>query len=182
MNDFIFLWPVILAPSIWILVTFVISSMGGWSLLAKAYLAQADTLDGESWRFQSVHMRWGTNYNNCVTVRANALGLGLSVIWLLRIGHPPLLIPWSDITIHRVKRSRFFPSWIELRFRSEPSIPVRVNNKLFSKILDSSDKYYPEFRRIFLFIDSDSSARIRDEGIPGKQKFLFWRREMTGIS
>jgi len=172
-SDFTLLWPVLFAPSIWILVTFIISRMGGWSLLAKAYLTQANTLDGESWRFQSIHMRWGTNYNNCVTVRANALGLGLSVIWLLRIGHPPLLIPWSDITIYRVKRSRFFPSWIEFRFRLEPSIPIRVNKKLFSKILDSSDIYYPSLRPISSPVDSQCSARIRNGVSPGKQKFRF---------
>ena len=74
-------------------------------------------------------MRRATNYGNCVTVKANPLGLGFSVPFLFRIGHPPLLIAWSDITTHRVRRRRFFPSLIELRFRLEPSIPVRVNNK-----------------------------------------------------
>jgi hypothetical protein len=180
-SDFILFWPVLFAPSIWILVTFIISRVGGWSLLAKAYLAQANTLDGESWRFQSIQMRWATNYGNCVTVRANPLGLGLSVLWLLRIAHPPLLIPWSDITIHRVRRNRFFPSLIEFRFRLQPSVPIRVNNKLFSKILDSSDKYYPDFRRISPPVESHSSTRIKRTVQEGRN-FMLWWREMTGIS
>ncbi len=176
MSDFILLWPVLFAPSIWILVTFIISRMGGWSLLSKVYLAQANTLDGESWRFQSIQMRWATNYGNCVTVKTDPLGLGLSVIWVLRIGHPPLLIPWSDITIHPLKRSRFFPSLIEFRFRLQPSIPIRVNNKLFSKILDSSDKYYPDFRRISPPLGSYSSAGIQNGIGPEEAKGMDYKR------
>jgi hypothetical protein len=149
-------WPALFLPFTWILVSLVISRVGGWSLLAKVYLAQADTLDGDSWKFQSIQMRWATNYGNCVTVRANPLGLGLSVLFLFRLGHPPLLIPWPDITMVTVKKIRFFPSWIEFRFRLEPSIPVRINNKLFSKILNSSDKYYPDFRRISPSLDRPS--------------------------
>jgi hypothetical protein len=155
-SDLFHWWPAFFAPFIWILVSFIISRVGGWSLLARVYLAQADTLDGDSWRFQSIQMRWGTNYGNCVTVRADPLGLGLSVLFLLRLGHPPLLIPWSDITMVTVKKFRFFPSWIEFRFRLEPSIPIRINNKLFSKILNSSDKYYPDFRRISPSLDRAS--------------------------
>jgi len=160
-SDLLHLWPALFVLCIWILVPFIIVRVGGWSLLAKVYLAQgSDTLDGERWRFQSIQMRWATNYNNCVTVRTNALGLGFSVLSLFRLGHPPLLIPWSDITVHKVKRSRFFPSLIEFRFRLAPSIPIRVNNKLFSKIQASSDKYCPDFRNISPQIESPSSAAM----------------------
>jgi hypothetical protein len=145
----------------WILVSLIISRVSGWALLARLYFAQDSiTLDGESWRFQSIQMRWATNYGNCVTVKANPLGLGLSVLWLLRIGHPPLLIPWSDISIHGVRRSRFFPSLTEFRFRLDPSIPIRINNKLFSKILDSSDRYYPEFHQIYSQLGRPSSDEV----------------------
>ena len=158
MSDFLYWWPVVLVPAGCISVCWIISRVGGWALLAKVYPAQnSTTMDGEIWRFQSIQMRWATNYGNCVTVRANPLGLGLSVLWLLRIGHPPLLIPWPDITIHRVRKGRFFPSLVEFRFRSEPSVPVRINNKLFLKILGSSDRYYPEFRHISPQLDISSS-------------------------
>jgi hypothetical protein len=147
-NDFAQWWPALFVPSIFILVSFLIARIGGWSLLARVYPAQSDTLDGETWRFQSIQMRWSTNYGNCVTVRTNPLGLGFSVLFLLRLGHPPLLIPWSDITVHRRKRSRFFPSWVELRFRLEPSVPIRVNDKLFAKIMKASERYSPDFGRL----------------------------------
>ena len=157
MTDFLHLWPALFVVCIWILVPIIIARVGGWALLAKVYLAQgSNTLDGESWKFQSIQIRWATNYNNCVTVRVNPLGLGFSVIFLFRIDHPPLLIPWSDITVHRVKRSRFFPSLVELRFRLAPSIPIKVNNKLFSKIQVSSDQYCPDFRNISAPIESPS--------------------------
>ena len=160
MSDFLYLWPALLVVCIWIMVSFIISRVGGWSLLAKVYLAQeSNTLDGETWKFQSVQMRWATNYNNCVTVRAGPLGLSFSVLFLFRMWHRPLLIPWSDITAHRVKRSRFFPSLIEFRFRLAPSSPIRVNNKLFSKIQVSSEKYSPNFRDISAEAGNLASSR-----------------------
>ena len=158
MSDFLYWWPVVLVPAGWISVCWIISRISGWALLAKSYPAKdATVLDSETWRFQSIQTRWATNYGNCVTVKTNSLGLGLSVLWLLRPGHPPLLIPWADITIHRVIRSRFFPSLVEFKFRSEPSVPVRLSNKLFLKILNSSDRYYPELRPISLQLDISSS-------------------------
>jgi hypothetical protein len=161
-SDFLDLWPALFLPSMWILVSWILSRVGGWSLLARVYLAQDSmALDGESWRFQSIQMRWATNYGNCVTVKANPLGLGFSVLWLLRIGHPPLLIPWSDITIDRFRKRRFFPSSIALRSRLKPSIPIKVSHRLFLKILDSSDRYYPEFRLISARLDSLSSDELR---------------------
>ncbi len=157
-SDFLYWWPAVLVPAGWISVCFMISKLGGWASLAKVYLApDTTTMDGASWRLQSIQMRWATNYGNCVTVRATPLGLGLSVIWLLRLGHPPLFMPWSDVVIHRRRKSRFSPSMVELRFRSEPSIPVRVSNTLFLKILDSADRYYPELRPIYLRLDIPSS-------------------------
>lgn len=157
MSDFLYWWPVVLVPGGWISVCWIISRISGWVILAKAYPAQdSSTLDGETWRFQSIQMRWATNYGNCVTFRANPTGLGLSALWLLRFGHPPLFIPWPDISIQRIRRGRFFPSLVEFRFRSEPSVPVRISNKFFLKILDSSDRYYPNFRQISAQIDTPS--------------------------
>ena len=142
-------WPAVLMAAGWVLICWITSRVGGWALLAKVYPAQdSNALDGESWRFQSIQVRWAANYGNCVTFKANPLGLDFPVLWLLRIGHPALLIPWSDIINHRLRRSRFFPSFIEFRFRLEPSIPIRVMNKLFLKILDSSDRFHPHFRHI----------------------------------
>jgi hypothetical protein len=157
-SDYLQLWPALFVPSLWILVSFLIAKIGGWSLLAKVYLAQGPvTLDGESWIFQSIQMRWATNYGNCVTVRANPFGLGFSVLFIFRIGHPALLIPWSDITIHRRRRSRFFPSLVEFRFRLEPSVPIRVNDKLFSKIMKGSERYSPDFGRLSPLPDTANS-------------------------
>ena len=73
-------------------------------------------------------MRWGTNYGNCLTVGAGYQGLYLSVLFLFRSGHPPLLIPWSDISV-RTEKGRWF-SWTEFRFSRAPSIPLRVSERL----------------------------------------------------
>lgn len=48
-------------------------------------------------------VRYGTNYNNCLTIGASPAGLYMAMPWLFRIGHPPIFIPWNDVTVSRAK-------------------------------------------------------------------------------
>ncbi|WP_146598844.1 hypothetical protein [Novipirellula aureliae] len=43
-------------------------------------------------------------YNSCLTLSVTQQGLGLSVLIPFRIGHPTLLVPWSDF--HQVQEKR----------------------------------------------------------------------------
>ena len=47
---------------------------------------------------QSAAMRWLTHYNNVLTVGADSEGLFLVPFFLFRVGHPPLFVPWAEIT------------------------------------------------------------------------------------
>jgi hypothetical protein len=78
-------------------------------------------------------MRLGTNYGNCVRVGVNQSGLHLSVGFLFRIGHPPLFIPWSDISM-KEKRGLFFLKQVELRFARCSSIPIVISQRLMNRI------------------------------------------------
>jgi hypothetical protein len=90
----------------WCLVVASISFIGGWHALAKSYRREesmfriAGANEGEQFRWASLSMGppfFPTNYGNCVTVFVGELGIGLQVMPLLRMLHPPLLIPWDAI-------------------------------------------------------------------------------------
>ena len=81
---------------IWILVTYLLSILGGWARLAEDYRSDSD-IDGSVWRFQSGTFRFGVRYNGVLTIGSSPSGLHLRVLFLFRMGHPPLFIPWSDV-------------------------------------------------------------------------------------
>jgi hypothetical protein len=58
--------------------------------------------------------------------------LYLSVFFLLRIGHPPLRVPWTEITITRTKR--FLQSFIVLTLGEQERIPMRISERMARKL------------------------------------------------
>jgi hypothetical protein len=59
---------------------------------------------------------------------ARPWGLYLSVLFPFRPGHPPLLIPWQDISATETKRG--FGSGYEMRFRRVPGVAMQVSKDL----------------------------------------------------
>jgi len=118
----------------------LISRLGGWNTLSVYYRSPGPFLN-KPWRFQSAQMRWLIRYNNCLTIGSNSQGLYLSMLFLFRAGHPPLFIPWTDISIHsstgRVSRS------VEFRFTQAPTISFRVSEWLSRKIAEAAGPAWP---------------------------------------
>ena len=81
---------------LWLLVSVLISVMGGWIVLARKYRRKTPE-NGRFWTFQSARLRYATRYKNMLTVGATESGLNLAVFFPFRLLHPPLLIPWSDV-------------------------------------------------------------------------------------
>jgi hypothetical protein len=83
--------------------SFVASLLSGWFVLARRFRF-GGTFDGPEWPFQSGSLNglFG-NYHNCLMIRANQEGLYLSVFPLFRFGHPPLFVPWHEITVTRTQ-------------------------------------------------------------------------------
>ena len=92
---------------LWVAVSIVISYLGGWASLSKRFRFRGQ-FSGNRWRGQSGQMRWIASYGNCLTVGANEDGLYLATFPLFRVGHPPLLIPWNEVS-HSKRRLLFFP-------------------------------------------------------------------------
>lgn len=117
----------------WSLVCFMLSIFGGWRRLAEVYRAD-DAFQGKLLRWQSAIMRYRISYNNCLNFGENYRGLYITPLFLFRIGHPPLFVPLSDITVIR-EEGRFIMPVIRLRFAKAPDIPFRVTAGLLRKLL-----------------------------------------------
>ncbi len=74
----------------------------GWKGLAKNFRAPSVSPMETSWCSGHVGI---VSYRNILFVGHDGFGLHLSVLFLFSIGHPPLLIPWSEI--HGIKQRSF---------------------------------------------------------------------------
>jgi hypothetical protein len=117
---------------LWICICKLISATGGWRKLARDYRANS-LFDGQKLWLKSATMRRWTNYNNCVNIGVNKYGLYLSVLPIFRIGHPPLFIPWMDISTEAATR-RLLPDVVNFSFAKQPEVPVILSKKLAAKI------------------------------------------------
>jgi hypothetical protein len=123
----------------WLALLILIAKLSGWARLAHHYLPDAPH-DGVWFRFQSAGMRFGTNYGGCLTVGVQRKGLYLAVWFLFRVGHPPLLIPWHDITM--TERKKFFVQQVVLRFTRCPTIPFIISKRLADKIAQEKGNFF----------------------------------------
>jgi hypothetical protein len=82
----------------WILIGLFLGRLSGWHRLAKSYRT-TQKFAGQRFHFRTAVCRWLVGYRMCVTVGGNREGLYLALFPLFRVGHPALLIPWSDITV-----------------------------------------------------------------------------------
>ena len=102
--------PIVIAivfAGFWCFVIFMMSLLGGWAALARNYRA-VEIPEGKRFLFQSASMG-SVNYGSCLTVVVGSAGLYLKVFPLFRFGHPPLLIPWTDL--HDLRERKFLWLW-----------------------------------------------------------------------
>ena len=111
--------------------------LNGWWSLARAY-PHTGHFDGKLRRFRSLHLGWG-NYNGITTIGTNAEGLYLAMFVLFRPGHPPVFIPWDDVSA-KVVRGWFWMQYLELRFAKVPGLRVRISEKLGQQIATDANQ------------------------------------------
>src|SRR5262245_57248626 len=108
-------------PTLWLAITLLLSGLGGWHTLAKKYREttpfQGTLHGGQKAMFGIV------SYKHVLTVGTNQYGMHLSTFILFRAFHPPLFIPWPDITSAPTKLA-WFSNLARLTFRQAPSISV----------------------------------------------------------
>lgn len=124
----------------WIFISFLISLIGGWHELARVYAAE-QPFEGEGWSMQDAGLRFFTSYHNVLKIGANADGFYMAVFPLFRVGHPPLFIPWRDISIQKAKS--FWVPVYKFEFRQVPSVPLRLREKLGKKVQSAAGSAWP---------------------------------------
>jgi len=137
--EFVAIFPIFFL-CLWFLVAATISIVGGWFSLAKLYRMQVP-INGAKWRMQSGRMRWLMNYNNVLTLGVSPQGLYLATMFLFRFMHPPLLVPWSEIKVRRMKGGVF--EYVIFTMGHELAIPLRIRGTLGAKLRESAGNCWP---------------------------------------
>ncbi len=127
--------------TLWCAALFAVSRVSGWALLAKRFRTDSP-FPGQSWGWQSAGLRWGCNYNNCLTLGSDPSGLFLSIMFLFRIGAPSLLIPWSEVIVWRRRQFLFFRI-VELRLGREQQVPLVMREKLADFLRSAAGANWP---------------------------------------
>ncbi len=115
--------------------------MSGWLALSKRFRAR-DQFYGMVWPFRRARMRFYTRYDNVLEVGADQAGLFLRMFPLFRIAHPPLLIPWSEISVVPGEYGLIFKKR-ELRLGREEDIPLRISASLCEKLQREAGPAWP---------------------------------------
>ncbi|WP_021780897.1 hypothetical protein [Myxococcus hansupus] len=93
------------SAGIFSIASFVQATVSGWRRLAKRYSA------GEFEPDRRKYLVWArvgrVTYQHYITVGGDERGLYLAPLYVLRMFHTPLLIPWSDIQV-RTRKLHFF--------------------------------------------------------------------------
>jgi hypothetical protein len=127
--NFAYFFPVLFI-GMWILVTYMISKMG-WADLAKFYETNK-TFRGNKVGLISASIN-GANYNSVLILKYNDEGIFLRPVFLFRLFHEPILIPWKDIIETRDKKTLFI-EFKELIVGNPFVAIVKMKKSTFAKI------------------------------------------------
>jgi hypothetical protein len=143
LNQYVILAVPCFVISWWVIIAYWIALLGGWRLLAKRFRAQSE-FTGEKWHMQSARMRLLSNYNGALTVGAGTTGLFIVPMILFRAWHPPLFVPWNEISVSRTTQLFFF-KFVTLRLGRQEEIPFRIRAALAAKIEAAAGASWPEY-------------------------------------
>jgi hypothetical protein len=129
------LWIVGLGAAAWSLICTGLARFAGWRSLALEYRA-ASPFRGRRFHFCSAQFAGWVGYNGSFTPGADRTGLFVAVWPVFRIGHPPLLVPWSEIEIS-VEKGRWL-TVVLLTFARVPSARVRITLRLAKRLAAES--------------------------------------------
>ena len=93
-------------------------------------------------------MRFFTRYDNVIYMGTNPSGLHLRMNLLFRIGHPPLLVPWSEIDIGEESRFLFFIPVIRIQLGRNARVPFRIYGRSALVFLLAGEQARPTERAV----------------------------------
>jgi hypothetical protein len=117
------------------LIFFLIGVASGWHALSSRFRSQTEPYGQTRTAgpfFYGVQMRFRTNYSSVIRVTAADNALYLSVLFLFRIGHPSLCIPWKEIQFGRAKF--LWRRYVVLTLGEQERIPMRITERMARKL------------------------------------------------
>jgi hypothetical protein len=79
-------------------------------------------------------MRRLTGYRHVLNVGSDRIGVYLGVLFLFRVGHPPLFIPWTDIIVEQPKTWFFFR--VQTMRLGPNEIPLKLRRSVVEFLLE----------------------------------------------
>ncbi len=128
--------------ALWCLASFVTSCLSGWFELSRRFHTRAD-FAGPQWRLRTGRGRFLTRYRHVLTIGCNSEGLYLAILFLFRPGHPPLFIPWNEISVHRVDGFLFGDSY-RFTLGTSEQIPLFISGRLGREMREAVREFWPE--------------------------------------
>lgn len=120
---------------LWLLVCFIVSHLGGWSSLAQRYRRE-EPFTGQMWHGCSGYFKPLGSYRRVLTLGADSGGLYIATLALFRLAHPPLYVPWSDVSTEPSRS--LVSSVVELHFARVPGVSLKIDPGLASRLANAS--------------------------------------------
>lgn len=121
-----------------------VSHLSGWALLARRFRLDG-SFYGQSWGWQSGRFRGWYGYNNCLTLGANEQGFYMKVMLPFSLFHPPLLIPWTEITVETGKLIFGFYDTALLRLGRDEQVSLRVYGRSVDRLRRAAGQGWPNY-------------------------------------
>ena len=113
---------------LWCLVCFLFSLISGWKSLATQFQTQNKPA-GRHFSMQSASLGV-VHYKGAINIGATPEGLYMSVMVFFRLGHPPLLVPWSEVGPITYSKTRWRETWtIPIVVPGARSVELIVTNE-----------------------------------------------------
>ena len=116
-------------------VSFLSSVLSGWHTLSKRFRAESEpygaTRSAGPFPY-TVYTRYWSHYSFIIRMTAAEDALYLTVLLILRIGHPPLRIPWNEIQLS--KTTYFRQPLVLLTLGEQERIPMRISERMAGKL------------------------------------------------
>ena len=102
----------------WPIVSLLLALLSGWRRLAKHYRV-AGPLEGDDFYMQGIRLG-AVFYSGCVKLKRTPVGLNIALLPVFSLWHPPLLIPWTELT-YVGQRHGLFGTYVDASV-GEPSL------------------------------------------------------------
>lgn len=128
---------------LWTLIVLLISRLAGWSKLARQYPAPGPAT-GRTFSMSSARFGMFSSYRNCLTVTLSLSGIHLRPMFVFRMGHDPVLIPWTSV-VAGSRQDFFLTAAFRIQVRDQEANKTKTitfyGNKLAAALEEHAQTY-----------------------------------------